>query len=184
MNAVLNGAVVCGKPTRRGVCQIKLRGGKCPVHARGRKQVIAERNRKAHANRVANHPDEWKAHQARAGLHNWRNATELARQWRLAHPSVHEKHVIELLIEHVALDAHWDREYVIDGDPRAIDIVFPQRKVAIEVCDHGRPTAAKVEWLERLGWNVHVYDANADSDAADRLLLAFLSSVGLLDSSV
>jgi|GEM_PF-4773737 len=200
MSIIRDGKILCGKPTRRGgLCQLPLRGGKCPTHD----SDLSSRNQKVSAAWRANNPDGFVAQRktsGRAGFEKvggeaWRlQQSEKARQWRLAHPSEPERWIIDVLLEHLALDVSYDREYVIDGDERAVDFAFPEQRCVIEVLGHqykasfGESAArmtrveAKIAWLESLDWKVHVVDAsqNADRDAEKRRLLSFLSQHGLL----
>ena len=201
MSIVVNGKLVCGKPTRRGgLCQIRLRGNVCPTHDCD----LSSRNAKVAAAWRANNPEDFTAQRrssGRAGFEKvggeiWRTEqSEKARQWRLAHPSKPERVVMEILMEHLSLNVSYDREYVIEGDERAVDFAFPEQKCVIEVAGHqyrasfgeSAPRASKfaqkIAWLEALGWNVHVFDAshNADPAAETTRLLAWLSQHQLLD---
>lgn len=199
MSIVVNGKILCGKPTRRGLCRFPLRGGKCPTHD----SDLSSRNQKVAAAWRANNPESFAAQRKRSGRAGydkvggevWRAAqSEKARQWRLAHPSEPERWIMDVLLEHLSLTVCYDREYVIEGDERAVDFCFPEHHCVIEVLGHQQKASfgesasrmAKVEtkiaWLESLGWRVHVVDASrsADRDAEKTRLLAFLSQHGLL----
>lgn len=201
MNLVVNEQKLCGKPTRRGVCHIPLRGGVCFLHDR---TDIADRNAKVARAFRDHNPEGFRQQRKTAGRAGftaaggevWRaEQSEKARQWRLAHPSKPERVVMEILMEHLSLTVSYDREYVIEGDERAVDIAFPEQCCVIEIAGHqykasfgesaSRATKfeQKIAWLENLGWNVHVFDAShtADPAAENKRLLAWLSQHQLLD---
>lgn len=123
------------------------------------------------------------------GLEWWALQTEKARYWRFKHPSEPERWVADVLIAHTL--ESYDREYIVDGDPRAVDFAFPEHCVAIEVNGHqespsfgeaaarAQKHAAKVAWLESLGWRVHVVNAKDDRASEERRLIEFLKVQGL-----
>lgn len=166
----------CGKVGRRGPCRMRLSlSGKCPVHdlmdlsARNSKvaQNFRERDLAAF---TAQHSAAGKLGYAKTGIEQWAYATELARQWRLQHPSEPERVVSDLLLQMTGMTAHYDREYIINSDPRAVDFAFPESKCCIEVTDmDGHPTfgrsdkqRSKLEWLASLGWSVYVFHARGN----------------------
>lgn len=215
MSIVINQAARCGKPGTRGLCKLKLRGGLCPVHdnleaARERLRAMGKRggqtratqfdsefqqNARSHVKRESLQR-AGRAGYAQVGGEVWRcEQSEKARQWRLAHPSEPERWVIEILMEHLSLTVSYDREYVIEGDERAVDFAMPDERCVIEVVGHQYKAsfgetapragkfADKIAWLASLGYHVHVVDASpgADRNVEKTRLLAFLSQHRLLD---
>lgn len=199
MSIVIDGIVRCGRPTRKGLCQFPLRGGKCATHDAD----LSSRNQKVAAAWRANNPAAFIAQRklsgragfVAAGGEGWRcEQSEKARLWRLAHPSEPERWVMDVLLEHLSLTVSYDREYVIEGDERAVDFAMPEERCVIECAGHQykasfgetEPRAArladKVAWLEALGWHVLVIDASpgADRNVEEIRLLSFLAKWGLL----
>lgn len=197
---IVTGTIIrCGKPrpNGRGLCQFPLRGGKCPTHDCD----LHSRNSRVAQNFQTNRPDATHAQRSKAGragydkvggLVWWAEQTDKARQWRLEHPSAHERVVIELLLQTLAIDVNYDREVVLEGDPRAVDFVLyrGERAVcAIEVTQSathatfGRDEKlkAKVAWLESLDLPVHLFYGGDDLQTEIERLGKFLHAHQLTD---
>lgn len=207
MSIVIDSPIVrCGKRTARGFCKLILRGGKCPVHdnledIRDKMRAMGKRGGQTRATQFdSEYQARARSHVKRESLQKsgragydkvggviwWAEQTEKARLWRLEHPSAHERVVMDALLQMLALDVHWDREVILDADPRAVDFVLyrDNRAVAaIEVTESaaratfGRDEklATKVEWLRcGLGLAAHVFYGSDDLQLEFARLGAFL----------
>lgn len=213
MSIIVNGKIRCGKPTRRGLCKLKLRGGKCPVHdnldeIRERMRAMGKRGGATRATQFdSDYQARARAHVKRESLQKsgragydkvggmawWAEQTEKARLWRLEHPSAYERIVMDALANALALDVHWDREVILDADPRAVDFVIYRAERAVAVIEvtesvtratFGRDEklAAKVEWLRcGLGLATHIFYGGDDLQLEFERLGQFLCEHGLAE---
>lgn len=214
MSIVIDPPIVrCGKPTTRGtLCKIILRGGLCSVHdnldlARERLRAMGkrggqtratqfdsefQRNARSHVKRESLQKSGRAGYDKVGGLIWWAEQTEKARLWRLEHPSAHERTVMDALLQMLALDVNWDREVILDADPRAVDFVLYRNGTplaGIEVTESktratfGRDEkfAAKVEWLKGLGLAVHCFYGAHDLEMEFQRLGNFLHECGLAE---
>lgn len=186
--------VLCNRQTRRGTCHIPLRGGKCMTHDTD----LAARNRKVVAAAKANDPARFLEQRAYAGhlgyvatggKHGWEKANRYAIEHRKAHRSGPELWCEQVLTEAGYLG--FVREHQVDNDPRTIDLAFEGPRVAIEINGHqDKPAfgetvsraakhAAKVAWLESLGWRVFVVHPNDDRQQEAARLLEWLEQFPL-----
>lgn len=181
----------CGRMTKRGTkCRLTLNGGKCPTHD----VDLSKRNARVAKAFKKHDADGFRAQRSAAGkrgfaatwaMLGWEKANELAREWRIKHPSEPERWAIGVL-EAAGLN-HYEREYPCLG-ASAIDIAWPEQHMGIEVNGHqARPAfgetepraerhAAKVERLSAEGWNVLVVDATNDRAAGAQDIIAFARS--------
>lgn len=193
MNARSTLRPLCGRRGRRGPCRMPLsHDGKCPVHdstdlaARNSAVALSFREKRPDAFR-AQRSTAGKCGQAKTGEAQWAYATEMARQWRIEHPSEPEQLLGSVLSDFDIL-VHMEREHVIAGDPRAVDVAFPFQKCCIECtgsaarASFGRndKREAKRAWLESLGWNIHYFYYDADFDTEVRRLGDFLAAHQLI----
>lgn len=188
-------ANLCGRPTRRGTCQIPLRGGKCVTHDAD----LAARNANVARSFQSKNPDAFRSQRADAGRLGFAAAggriwlaeqTEKARLYRFDHPSAYEQTVAEILAETLTLEHEYDREVIIDGDSRAVDFVIYRDRVpvcAIEVTESetratwGRDEKlkTKIAWLETFMPTFVFYGA-ADLGAELARLGEFLTARGVV----
>lgn len=187
---------LCGKKTRRGNCKMRLTAdGKCGIHdltdLRARNAAVAQSFQR-------NHPEAFHSQRssagkrgfARTGIAQWEIATNEARLYRLAHPSEPEQLLGGVLAD-FNIVVMMEREYVVDGDPRAVDVAFPYQKCCIE-CTQNADRASfgrndkreqKRAWLEALGWGVHYFYYDADYEIEVRRLQTFLPAHGIIVSA-
>jgi hypothetical protein len=181
---------LCGRPTKRGeACRLPLRNGHCLTHDC---DLSARNSHVAHAF-ASKHPRRFKR-QRRAAGHNgfiatggmigWARANEMARQWRLAHPSEPEQWAMNVLA--AAGLNHYEREYRYDDSGRALDLAWPDRRLAVEVWGHQDKPAfgaarsrfekqqRKLADLFSAGWTVYVVNSRNDRAREAAQLVAFL----------
>jgi hypothetical protein len=102
------------------------------------------------------------------GMTWWAEQTEKARLLRLENPSGYERTLREVLTPALGMDIHCDFEVILDGDPRAVDVVIyrdDQPVAAIECTEReghatfGRDERlnAKMGCLAGLGLATHVF---------------------------
>lgn len=184
---------LCGKKTRRGNCKMRLtNNGKCGIHdltdLSARNAAVAQAFRERHPDAFhAQRSSAGKRGFARTGIAQWEIATNEERLYRLAHPSEPEQ-LLGAVLADFGIWVLMEREYVIDGDPRAVDVAFPYQRCCIECTERpdrasfGRndKRAAKRAWLEALGWSVHYFYYAADYETEVRRLQTFLAAHGII----
>ena len=189
--------VLCGRTTRKGMCNIPLRAGKCFVHdltdlkKRNRKVARAFRKHNPEAFTAQRRAAGHRGYLATGGSNGWERANQFAINWRTKHRSEPERWTEQII--RAAGYTGFVLEYQIDGDPRTLDFAFVADHVCVETNGHqdkcafgetesrAAKHAAKIAWLEALGWKVHVVHASAGADrnAEQTRLLAFLSQFPL-----
>lgn len=187
---------LCNKHTRKGTCHIPLRGGVCFLHDR---TDLAARNAKVANAFRENNPEAFRAQRVASGKRGfqkvggmiwWAEQTEKARLWRIEHPSAHEQTLCELLTRLLALDVHYDRDVIINGDPRAVDVILYRdgvARAAIEATEsrqhvtfgRAEKLARKVAWLEDLGIPTHIFFGADDLQTEVERLGKFLEEHNL-----
>jgi hypothetical protein len=128
-----------GRMTKHGTpCQLTLNGGRCPTHD----VDLSKRNSRVARAFKKNSPDRFQAQRSAAGkcgfkatgeMLGWDKANELAREWRIKHPSEPERWAIGVLA--AAGLNHYEREYPVLGRS-ALDIAWPEAMRAIEINGH------------------------------------------------
>lgn len=210
MSIVVAGAVRCGKPGVRGPCQHRIRNGYCPIHnnletlrdemrRRGQNggRTRASQFDTAFQQNARSHVKTESLKKAgRAGYNKvggdawWAEQTEKARQYRLRHPSPGEKIVAALLTNWLPIDVHFDREVIVDADPRAVDFAIMGHNLYIEVTDSAARASfgrndkreEKRIWLEGLGWTGHYFYNENDLETEKQQLAAFLKHHNVFDA--
>lgn len=156
---------------------------------------LAARNAKVARAFQTHNPAAFKAQRQAAGKRGYVNAggvawwceqTDKARLWRIENPSEPEQILLALLSELTLVP--FDREYIIDADPRAVDVAFAPWQCCIECTERetrasfGRNTQrdAKAAWLAAHGWNVHYFYYDADLQTETQRLATFLQEHRLI----
>lgn len=184
---------LCGKKTRRGNCKMRLTAdGKCGIHdltdLSARNAAVAQAFRERHPDAFhAQRSSAGKRGFAKTGVAQWEIATNEARLYRLANPSEPET-LLGSVLSDFNIVVYLQREYVIDGDPRAVDVAFPFQKCCIE-CTESAARASfgrndkremKRAWIESLGWNVHYFYYGADYQTEVLRLRTFLAAHAII----
>lgn len=211
MRFLLNGKLRCGELGSRGPCKVIVRGDKCAIHdnldaVRAHLSAIGKRGGQTRAtqfdsdfqrNARSHVKPESLQRAGRSGYDKvggetwWAEQTEKARQYRLRHPSNHERIVIDALLHMLALDVSYDREVILAADPRAVDFVLYRDRTAvaaIEVTESAKHVTFgreeklknKIAWLEAQGLPCHIFYGGDDLQLELERLGKFLHAHNLL----